>query len=129
MRTKTQNNAGRIVLDYFNAEIAQSRDRVSQLVLLSKRHDNPDMRLEYLLQAGAERKRNARWSYWQALQVPDAAYRSAACATAIKLLEEAYPRKSEVGFRILHPFISGKLGRLNAELNECIRELKRSDAA
>lgn len=128
MRTRTQSEGARTVFDYFNREIASSAVRIEELVLASRRQKNPDMRLEYLLRAGGERKRTAKWAYWMALQMPDAAYRSAACIKAIKLLEEAYPRKSDVGFRIAHPLISGKLDMLGDALEDCIRELKRPNA-
>lgn len=128
MRTRTQKEGARVVFDYFNQEIARSANRVAELVSISKRQKDPDQRLEYLLKAGGERKRSAKWAYSQALQIPDAAYRSAACVKAIRLLKEAYPRKSDVGFRMMHPLISGKLGMLNDVLDDCIKELKRTDA-
>ena len=128
MRARTQSEGARIVFDYFNKEIAGSIDRVAELVSMSKRQKNPDLKLEYLLRAGGERKRTAKWAYWLALQMPDAAYRSAACVKAIKLLEDAYPHKSNIGFRIAHPLIAGKLSMLGDTLDDCIRELKRPDA-
>ena len=125
MVTKALHEGNREVFRYFNREIAQARSRVESLVGLSKVEKDPELSSNYRARAEVERKRNAKWAAWQALQFTDPVYREIACSRAMELLKAAYRSRSDVGFKIRHPFISSRLARLKEEMRMCIGELRR----
>ena len=114
------------VSDYFYGEIERSKKRVLELAAFSKQNAGTELGRDYLKQAAAERRRNAKWAFWHALQFPDETNRSAACVVAVKLLEEAYPSKSAIGFAMRHPFISERISALRGEFDSCMKNLKRT---
>ena len=123
---KDATSPGGAVFDYFSGEIDRSDKRALELIALSKQNARAGRGKDYLKQAQTERRRNAKWAFWHALQFPDETNRSAACAVAIKLLEKAYPSRSAVGFAMRHPFISDRISMLRAELDSCAKTLRRA---